>query len=238
MSSRQADQFQSSARTMETIKELLQMGGPSATTNSVSFSTLHEFHKQSLRHVSAEHEKTCAAITGAIERAIENSGLGAFKISSLVEPSVTANAASRFAKELLKIETDILQSLRFPLMVDREEEIHQAERATFEWIYRDPRSEDMPWDNFAEWLQHGDNLYWITGKPGSGKSTLMKYLFCNIRSIDHLRRWSNGEELVVAGFFLWNSGGDLQKTQNGLLRSLLHQCLARHRELIPRYSLI
>lgn len=32
------------------------------------------------------------------------------------------------------------------------------------------------WDNFQEWLLSESNTYWISGKPGSGKSTLVKFL--------------------------------------------------------------
>lgn len=32
------------------------------------------------------------------------------------------------------------------------------------------------WNDFVAWLEEGDGLYWIAGKAGSGKSTLMKYI--------------------------------------------------------------
>jgi len=34
----------------------------------------------------------------------------------------------------------------------------------------------QPWSNFDDWLEHGKDIYWLTGKPSSGKSTLMKYI--------------------------------------------------------------
>ncbi len=62
-------------------------------------------------------------------------------------------------------------------MVDGQEEIAEAEKAMFDWISEDPRSQDEPWSNFSECLHQGNTLYWITSKAGAGKSTLMKYLF-------------------------------------------------------------
>jgi len=32
----------------------------------------------------------------------------------------------------------------------------------------------QPWSNFDDWPEHGKDIYWLTGKPSSGKSTLMK----------------------------------------------------------------
>jgi hypothetical protein len=44
--------------------------------------------------------------------------------------------------------------------------------------------------------------------------------------------WANEQHLVVAGFFFWFGGSELQKSQIGLLRGLLYQCLKDHRELL------
>lgn len=35
---------------------------------------------------------------------------------------------------------------------------------------------DMEWDSFSNWLMSTDTFYWISGKPGSGKTTLVKYI--------------------------------------------------------------
>lgn len=70
-------------------------------------------------------------------------------------------------------------------------------------------------------------MYWIYGKAGSGKSTLMRYLFDNPRTLDDLRLWSGDMPLEIAAFFFWNSGTTEQRSQAGL-RCLLFQIL-RHR---------
>lgn len=65
----------------------------------------------------------------------------------------------------------------------------------------------------------------LPGKPGSGKSTLMKYLFRNERLFARLENWSGDSPGILTGFFLWNCGTNLQKSPVGLLRSLLYETL-------------
>ena len=58
----------------------------------------------------------------------------------------------------------------------REERISDNFLTTFQWIYSEPQNGSRQWSSFTSWLQGPENIYWITGKPGSGKSTLMKML--------------------------------------------------------------
>lgn len=50
----------------------------------------------------------------------------------------------------------------------------------------------MKGDSIAEWLESGSGVYWISGKAGSGKSTLMKHLFWDLEETDRqsLRHFS------------------------------------------------
>ncbi|KAK4449187.1 hypothetical protein QBC34DRAFT_425918 [Podospora aff. communis PSN243] len=104
-----------------------------------------------------------------------------------------------------RAEKDVLESLAFPVMRDRENDIVSAEAATFDWIFRDPRASDRPWSNFCEWLADGksDGLYWISGKAGSGKSTLMKHLVRHERTRQALRLWAGGTKLLLSSYFFW-----------------------------------
>ncbi|KAL1968653.1 hypothetical protein VTN77DRAFT_1479 [Rasamsonia byssochlamydoides] len=128
----------------------------------------------------------------------------------------------------------ILARLEFPGMPDRQERICRAYRDTFEWIYQDPDGTGKPWANFVDWTRNedGNNIYWITGKPGSGKSTLMKFLYQDTRTTAHLQAWAGQHPLVTAGFFFWNSGTAMQMSRMGLLQSLLHQVLQARPDLI------
>jgi hypothetical protein len=73
----------------------------------------------------------------------------------------------------------IIASLKFNAMEDRHERIAEAYKKTFEWIFSDPDTEPCKkasWISFSKWLESSSSLYWITGKAGSGKSTLIKYI--------------------------------------------------------------
>ncbi|TQW00576.1 P-loop containing nucleoside triphosphate hydrolase [Cordyceps javanica] len=141
---------------------------------------------------------------------------------------------SRLENELrsLAVETCILTSLSFAAMADRRESVEKAHARTFNWIYKDAENARVPWSNFVDWLRHGDGIYWINGMVGCGKSTLMRYLYENKTTQQELELWAGGQPCEVYSFFFWNSGAEDQKTQLGLLRSLLFDMLQRHRNLM------
>jgi hypothetical protein len=129
------------------------------------------------------------------------------------------------------VQEEIIRSLAYPEMTFRYERIVEAYPATFEWVFRDPTADQLPWSNFSRWLETGNGVYWINGKAGSGKSTLMKHIFDSQRTRKDLATWANTSEtdddspLCFATLFFWNSGTIEQKSQMGLLRSLLYQVL-------------
>jgi hypothetical protein len=134
---------------------------------------------------------------------------------------------------LLMTENGVLDSLDFPTMQDRHEDVDIAHKKTFEWIYKEASPAEQSWSNFSRWLQHGDGIYWINGKAGSGKSTLMKHLFGHLRTRQELKQWAGNSKYVMSGFFFWNSGNEEQRSQKGLLRTILFETLQTHRDLIP-----
>ena len=122
--------------------------------------------------------------------------------------------------------TRLLESLFFPDIVAREQQISDAFQGTCRWIFDssdDQESEPRPWSNFRKWLETENGVYWISGKPGSGKSTLMKYILNSDWTSRLLANWEKGTDLIVISFFFWNPGMALQKSCTGLLRSLLYQ---------------
>lgn len=50
----------------------------------------------------------------------------------------------------------------------------------------------------------------------------MKHLVHHPKTLEGLQFWSQGKHIVLAEFFFWNSGTQLQKSHEGLLRSILH----------------
>lgn len=116
-------------------------------------------------------------------------------------------------------------SLLFPAMNHRKEQIQDAHSDTFHWIFDDcPTAEDQ-WDCFGCWLRNDKGLYWINGKAGSGKSTIMNYISHDSEMNKGLKRWSGQDDTVVAKFFFWNSGTALERSLEGLFRTLLWQIL-------------
>ena len=128
-----------------------------------------------------------------------------------------------------------LDSLWFPEIHRRQETIHEAHEKTFQWIFESEESGKTVrrWDNFVHWLEKGQSTYWINGKAGSGKSTLMNYIYQDARTMASLKAWSGPKEIVTLGFFFWNAGGTLEKSSEGLLRSLVYQILKRFPSLTP-----
>ncbi|KAI1271005.1 hypothetical protein F5Y07DRAFT_406304 [Xylaria sp. FL0933] len=152
--------------------------------------------------------------------------------------SPTENGATTCLEEIKEIVTDrlILQSLYTPNLRTRFEEVQTQEGGTFEWIFTKPeivfQSEPHLATTFPAWLRSGDGIFHICGKPGSGKSTLMKYICRNPKTKELLREWAGNDELLIAKFFFWRIGTDEQKNMKGLIRALLHQVLDK----VPKLS--
>ncbi|KAF2970415.1 hypothetical protein GQX73_g3154 [Xylaria multiplex] len=139
------------------------------------------------------------------------------------------------------MKSKIISSLRYQEMDNRESNIAKAHKKTLWWLFKD-NSPDRKDTRFRQWLESSERLYWITGKAGSGKSTLMKYiskldgtseggLKCN----HYLEKWAgNKDDLVVASFYFWASGTSMEASQQGLFQSLVFQLLSKRPELIPR----
>lgn len=117
-------------------------------------------------------------------------------------------------------------SLFFKDIESRHDQISEAFKGTCRWIFDPPITEGnnaRKWSNFRDWLVAGEGAYWISGKPGSGKSTLMKYIVNEPWTAQYLSEWERDSELIVISFFFWKLGTELQKGATGLLRSLLFQ---------------
>ena len=78
------------------------------------------------------------------------------------------------------------------------------------------------------WYEDQRGLLWIKGKPGAGKSTVLKYAFEAAKQ--------NNEGSILASFFFHGRGSLIQKTPLGLLRSLLHQILQQVPDLLTKFA--
>ncbi|KAL5340071.1 hypothetical protein BJX70DRAFT_397086 [Aspergillus crustosus] len=89
-------------------------------------------------------------------------------------------------------------------------------------------------EEFLTWLNSGRHIFHISGKAGSGKSTLMKFLAKSSRVKDELKTWAGSHPLIFGRFFFWNSGDEKQMSLEGLYRSLLFETCRQKPDLIPR----
>ncbi|KAK6083921.1 hypothetical protein SCUP515_01617 [Seiridium cupressi] len=80
------------------------------------------------------------------------------------------------------------------------------------------------YQGFCQWLLNEQQLFWISGKAGSGKSTLMRFLVDDGRTSAALNRARPGNLMLHA--FIWNPGTDMQKSEKGIMCTLLHQVLS------------
>lgn len=131
----------------------------------------------------------------------------------------------------------ILEGLAYKSMHDREDEVTEAYASTFDWVFADEAVEEQSRPmkhNLKNWLTTTESgpIYWITGKPGSGKSTFIRYLYQHVSTTQCLDIWGGEKPVILAGFFFWTSGSREQRSQTGLLRSLLHQFLSKNPEYI------
>ena len=129
----------------------------------------------------------------------------------------------------------ILESLQYKRMSARYEKIVDAHAKTFEWIYDEsPLSQHRELQHhFLQWLKNGNGLFWVTGKAGSGKSTLMKFITEHPKTRQALSEWASHQRLITASFYFWHAGTALQKSQEGLLRSLLYEIFSQCPNMIP-----
>jgi hypothetical protein len=139
------------------------------------------------------------------------------------------------AEESNRIATSqrVLNSLYFKSIKVRQADIKEAHARTFEWIFVDNSGSAKPQARFLDWMKSGTGIYWISGKAGSGKSTLVKFLCDHERTYSALQRWAGKKEIVIATYFFWSAGNTMQNSQEGLLQSLLYQVLRQCPHLIP-----
>ncbi|KAF1967249.1 HET-domain-containing protein, partial [Bimuria novae-zelandiae CBS 107.79] len=139
------------------------------------------------------------------------------------------NALRRLHKEImesaggrvLSLDNDqrriLLDSLRFDQIDARQMTIKNAHAKTCKWLWTKP--EYIDWLNTTKLGEHHGFL-WIKGKPGTGKSTLMKFALANARKLM--------KDRTVISFFFNARGEDMEKSTIGTYRSLLLQLLERH----------
>ncbi|KAI0383402.1 hypothetical protein F5Y04DRAFT_251219 [Hypomontagnella monticulosa] len=120
---------------------------------------------------------------------------------------------------------DLVGSLGFRDERSRLHTIDERFEHTFEWVFDVER---LP---LSKWLKYGKGFFWIHGKPGSGKSTLMKFICQSPRTQELLHKFPSEAIQITVNFFFHDRGTLLQKSFEGLLRSVLRQIIVKAEEL-------
>lgn len=152
--------------------------------------------------------------------------------------------------------SSILRHLYFDDMYKRADNIADATYGTFDWLlangtaslnanepeqasgdeypgaakqwYEERRQRNAA--KISEFFEHGGGVFFLRGKPGSGKSTLMKYLTRGRgkREVDRkLRKWAGQKKLVCVSTMFSLHGTPLQRSLEGFYRTLLFELLCQ-----------
>ncbi|KAF3211120.1 hypothetical protein TWF191_010996 [Orbilia oligospora] len=134
-----------------------------------------------------------------------------------------------------------LQTLSFPGMDSRLHSIVVAHQGTCDWIFQT--------EEFQQWisqtkLHEFNGVLWIKGKPGAGKSTLMKHILLyglegkpragilTPMKNRNPNRKNKPPNYLIAAYFFNARGTRLEKSRIGMLRSLLYQLADQSSEVL------
>ena len=107
---------------------------------------------------------------------------------------------------------------------DRMQNVGPAYKDTYNWLFDSQVC-------FRRWLIGKDTkpIFWIYGKPGSGKSTLMKFAMTHLRTQELLQKYDDNP-WKFAAYFFHDRGTDVQKSIEGFLSEILYQILDQDKE--------
>ena len=78
-------------------------------------------------------------------------------------------------------------------------------------------------NQYKKWIKDHKSLLWISGNPGAGKSTILKYLINYFKK--KFKYALQDKSIVILSFLFHGRGSELQKSTIGMFRSLLCQLL-------------
>lgn len=181
--------------------------------------TIQANHRDMCRFTGPDdpnYGRICGEITSIYDSIAGLNGISAHQkdIHSLNTEPLTSSSHEGKAEEMDEHEKACLQSLSFPNMNHRLQNLESPAKGTSSWFFKH--------EAFVDWLAPKTQtqccgLLCLRGKPGSGKSTLLKEVF--FRTATEM----SGSECHVAAFFFSAKGDDLEHSPIGMLRSILHQ---------------
>ncbi|KAJ5945960.1 hypothetical protein N7454_002799 [Penicillium verhagenii] len=91
-------------------------------------------------------------------------------------------------------------------MLDRKDNVEKCHTNTCQWIFER--------DEYQSWKNNSRGFLWIKGKPGAGKSTLMKFLHESLQ----IQKSQGEDQTLQLDFFFSARGAELQRTPLGMLQ--------------------
>jgi hypothetical protein len=114
-------------------------------------------------------------------------------------------------------------------MYIRAKQIDVAYAGTLDWLFGS--GEASP--GLRNWLLEGQDVFWIQGKPGCGKSTVMKHLSTSPETKNILQSTSKTQNWIIVGFFFTEQGREAQRSWECMLRTMLYELLKLVPALVP-----
>ena len=110
-----------------------------------------------------------------------------------------------------------------------EEQTDPAHIATLHWLLRSGTLPESP--GMMDWLSGQEGLFWISGKPGSGKSTAMKFLLHHSKVEAALGLGEEHRDWKIAGVFFTDRLSHMERSWRCILASMLLQLVLDTKEL-------
>jgi hypothetical protein len=158
---------------------------------------LYRDHRDLIRFENAEDD-TYRQICQTIGR----------KLTSIADLKATHDDKAFISDLFLKC----IESLGTTGSDNRLTEIVEPSEHTLDWLWKDDT-------NFTHWLAEGRDTFWVNGKPGSGKSVLMKEVSSGAQK-KHMKPKS-----ITARHFFNSRGTAKEQSFEAFLRSILKQIL-------------
>ena len=170
-----------------------------------------------------DFQKVTAVLRQWLQSAGESNGLHDTSTKSGIPPSKLPDCLI-FDKTFKKEREECLKSLDMAEARTRMQNIGLAYRGTYDWLFENEIG-------FARWLAGKDTrpIYWIYGKPGSGKSTLMKFAMGHAQT-KRLLREHDPKTWKITGYFFHDRGTKVQKSIVGFLSEILCQILLEEQD--------
>ncbi|KAI1750325.1 hypothetical protein F4782DRAFT_541685 [Xylaria castorea] len=166
--------------------------------------------KQGNETLQLNQDEKLDRITRDIHYLRIHEGCQAFSLTDIEQTSNRLSECLPLQDELARLQR-ILSSLQFDTRPVRHSSIPEANVATFRWIFK---------SKFSSWLRDGDGIFWISGKAGSGKSTMMKFITDHEISNQIANEWAAPKPVIIT-------------SQRGLLQTLLFDIFRQCSTLIP-----